>query len=310
MKSTFFFHLLLLFNYLNAQVNVGFGQEKAMANVLEGNVFPFYMPEKFNFPSKGFYNAGYTTQNPLSKIYTRYLQIGEQSINPYMEGIPTDYAIESNKFCILYEGNICIDKSDQFIFQINSDDGSALWIDDKMIISNDKFSQMNKAHQDTIYLDKGAHKVKIWYFQAIDPMMGLEVKMRKIDEKQFYSADFYCIPFVDEEKIVMENNIMFDSGKSVLKKEALIELKKLSTKIIMEKFKTIIIDGYTDNTGSEAFNKSLSLERARAIKNAFINEHIEANIEINGYGSSNPIAENKTEVGRSKNRRVEMRLIK
>jgi OOP family OmpA-OmpF porin len=68
----------------------------------------------------------------------------------------------------------------------------------------------------------------------------------------------------------------------------------------------IEIQGYTDSSGRAANNKVLSQARADAVKDLLINGYgVEAaRIVANGYGSANPIADNKTVAGRAQNRRV------
>lgn len=67
------------------------------------------------------------------------------------------------------------------------------------------------------------------------------------------------------------------------------------------------IEGYTDNVGSDSGNIKISLRRAQSVLNYFISKGIsQANFEIAGLGKLNPIADNKTEAGRSKNRRVKI----
>ena len=66
-----------------------------------------------------------------------------------------------------------------------------------------------------------------------------------------------------------------------------------------------LIEGFTDNSGSEKKNKQISLERAKSVLNYFVSKGIPRNrFEIKGMGRANPVASNKTEAGRSKNRRV------
>jgi outer membrane protein OmpA-like peptidoglycan-associated protein len=73
----------------------------------------------------------------------------------------------------------------------------------------------------------------------------------------------------------------------------------------------IEINGYTDNTGDENFNKILSLDRANAVAQYLIAQKINPErIETRGWGSLNPIANNATQEGRNKNRRVEIRITK
>ena len=68
---------------------------------------------------------------------------------------------------------------------------------------------------------------------------------------------------------------------------------------------TAIIKGYTDSKGSEAYNQKLSERRANAIKESIINEGIDASrLDAKGYGELEPVADNDTEEGRQRNRRV------
>ena len=66
------------------------------------------------------------------------------------------------------------------------------------------------------------------------------------------------------------------------------------------------IQGYTDNTGSLAYNKTLSQERAEAVMQWLVNQGIEAErLTAKGFGPENPIASNDTREGRKMNRRIE-----
>jgi outer membrane protein OmpA-like peptidoglycan-associated protein len=71
--------------------------------------------------------------------------------------------------------------------------------------------------------------------------------------------------------------------------------------------RNIMIEGFTDNIGSEAFNLELSKNRANAVKAELINRMIAENrINTTGYGFQFPVANNSTESGRQQNRRVEI----
>ena len=70
----------------------------------------------------------------------------------------------------------------------------------------------------------------------------------------------------------------------------------------------IIVEGDTDDTGTEAENKALGLRRANAIKDLLIQAGIPMmNIQVDAVGSERPIGQNVTETGRAMNRRVEIR---
>ncbi|MGY5351990.1 OmpA family protein [Wenyingzhuangia sp. IMCC45533] len=91
--------------------------------------------------------------------------------------------------------------------------------------------------------------------------------------------------------------------KSYPKLDAVAELMKSH-----DDFK-LVINGYTDNTGTSEYNHTLSHKRADAAKARLIEDGISADrITTNGYGEENPIATNDTEEGRAKNRRVEFKV--
>ena len=74
--------------------------------------------------------------------------------------------------------------------------------------------------------------------------------------------------------------------------------------------KSLIINGYTDSDGSDDHNLELSKNRANSIKELLISGGISLPIEINGLGKQNPIFPNTNKVNKSKNRRVEIMVIK
>jgi outer membrane protein OmpA-like peptidoglycan-associated protein len=73
---------------------------------------------------------------------------------------------------------------------------------------------------------------------------------------------------------------------------------------------TIEISGHTDNISSKSFNKELSKKRANSVANYLIKKGIDRKrFTTEGFGYSKPIADNKTEKGRQKNRRVEFKIL-
>jgi outer membrane protein OmpA-like peptidoglycan-associated protein len=98
----------------------------------------------------------------------------------------------------------------------------------------------------------------------------------------------------------------FDSAKIKTESYALLDefAKALKTGL---KEATFVIVGHTDNLGSEIYNLGLSIQRAQAVKDFLVTKlEIEADrLQINGYGETQPIVSNNTEIGRSQNRRVE-----
>lgn len=107
------------------------------------------------------------------------------------------------------------------------------------------------------------------------------------------------------------NNIFFETGKAVLLPSSKIELDKMVE--IMKKnpsLKAEII-GHTDNQGTPEGNQKLSEERAKAVAKYLSDNGVGADrLKTKGYGDTKPVADNTTEEGRRKNRRVEMAFTK
>jgi outer membrane protein OmpA-like peptidoglycan-associated protein len=110
--------------------------------------------------------------------------------------------------------------------------------------------------------------------------------------------------------VTMNDKILFDVGKSELKSDSKASLNKISD--ILKKYpKTdITIAGYTDNTGSASVNEKLSQNRAEGVKFFLVENGVKSSrITARGFGSENPVADNNTAEGRSKNRRVEIHIV-
>ncbi|HEU0289221.1 MAG TPA: OmpA family protein, partial [Burkholderiales bacterium] len=70
---------------------------------------------------------------------------------------------------------------------------------------------------------------------------------------------------------------------------------------------SIAVEGHTDNVGQATANKALSEQRARSVMNAIVAVGIDPKrVSAAGFGQERPIADNRSEEGRSKNRRVEL----
>ena len=112
------------------------------------------------------------------------------------------------------------------------------------------------------------------------------------------------------EKVSFAADAYFDFAKSALKPEAAAKLGDLVDKTKGVNLEVIIAVGHTDSTGNDAINQKLSIDRAEAVKGFLVGKGIEKNrIYTEGKGSKNPVADNKTDEGRAKNRRVEVEVV-
>ena len=106
--------------------------------------------------------------------------------------------------------------------------------------------------------------------------------------------------------ITLDSGILFDVDKYDLRPEAERALASLAVVLKEADVKAFQIDGHTDSDASDEHNQVLSENRANAVKNFLTSQGITAEITINGYGESRPIATNDTPEGKQKNRRVEI----
>jgi outer membrane protein OmpA-like peptidoglycan-associated protein len=105
--------------------------------------------------------------------------------------------------------------------------------------------------------------------------------------------------------------IEFETGKAVIKPGSYGILDEVVTLLRSRPSTRIGIYGHTDNKGSLALNTRLSKERARACKAYIAGKGIaESRLESDGFGPQKPIADNATEDGRARNRRVEFQILK
>jgi len=106
--------------------------------------------------------------------------------------------------------------------------------------------------------------------------------------------------------------ILFDLNKASIRKDSYGALESIA-EIMTEYPNTVFhIEGHTDSSGRDAYNLELSKKRAASVRDFLVNEEdIEASrVTSEGYGEAEPIATNKTDAGRQKNRRVEVSLEK
>jgi len=124
-------------------------------------------------------------------------------------------------------------------------------------------------------------------------------------------VDFIVDPAVgvDNEAWFNFDRILFDTGSASLRSESNEQMGNLATILKAYPSVQLKIGGYTDNTGDPAANQKVSAERAAAVAAAIVAQGIDASrISSEGYGDQHAVADNETEEGRQKNRRVAARV--
>jgi OmpA-OmpF porin, OOP family len=101
--------------------------------------------------------------------------------------------------------------------------------------------------------------------------------------------------------------INFDTGKADLKQDGIATVKEIATLLKSNPTLKLSVEGHTDNAGDAASNKKLSEARAKSVTTAIVAGGVDAGrLSAAGFGQEKPVADNRTEEGRAKNRRVEL----
>jgi OOP family OmpA-OmpF porin len=112
------------------------------------------------------------------------------------------------------------------------------------------------------------------------------------------------------EKITFAADVLFDFDKSVIKPEGKSKLDDLANKVKGINLEVVIAVGHADSIGSDEYNQRLSVRRAESVKAYFVSKGLEPNrVYTEGKGEKQPVADNKTAEGRTKNRRSEIEVI-
>ena len=108
-------------------------------------------------------------------------------------------------------------------------------------------------------------------------------------------------------KLDIPSDVSFDVGRSAIKSNFAPVLNHFATSLNQNPVTTVTIIGHTDSTGSDAINNPLSVDRADAARDYLVSRGVaRTRIVTDGRGSREPVADNNTQQGRDKNRRVEI----
>lgn len=193
---------------------------------------------------------------------------------------------------------------------------------DKLVVDAkaDQFSFNNFAGLANLFKDfpgvNGAFADKV--FNLIGEVSSLDAKTSLVDKAKALlgsvftvNADKVTVAEPEAEVIAdmslskLDLDVSFETGSAEIKPRYFRRLNALAQYIVENK-RTGEIAGYTDNTGDAAANQKLSEQRATALRDYLIKQGVPAEaLTAVGYGQENPIADNSTEEGRTKNRRIE-----
>jgi outer membrane protein OmpA-like peptidoglycan-associated protein len=188
---------------------------------------------------------------------------------------------------------------------------------DDMDVTHSSFSDMR--HRSPVYgTDQmGVYMLRtpqseIWVEAYINPNSGGPYYLTVVEKKKALEVKASLLPAEEMKKELDAKGhvalyINFDFDKADIKPESQPIVDQIVKLLKDNPSLNLMVEGHTDNVGTPSYNKKLSEARSRSVVAALTSQGIEpARLKAAGYGQDKPIADNSTDEGRAKNRRVEL----
>ncbi len=178
-------------------------------------------------------------------------------------------------------------------------------LENNFLIFFDDISLIPEDPNEKICNDWEKTKDEIYSFDARHQFLNLYIKNYINNPPAPPDAGRTIIQTIDT---LILSDIFFEVDKSQLNKKSFYLLDSLCSSLQSKQIDSLIVEGYTDSTGTSIHNEQLSKERALSVSN-YLNKKLLLNQQlfiVRGLGSEKPVADNKTTAGRQLNRRVEM----
>ena len=185
-----------------------------------------------------------------------------------------------DRFAFLLYSRLTVDSVGCHEFTLASDDGSRLWVADSLLINNDGEHKWT-ARRDSHHLAPGDYPVRVWYFNAYRPLMGLALRVRRLP------ATVDCRP--RPTRVSLATASLFAFGSATVRPGA--ALDELVARLRPLAGGTVRVIGHTDGRGSADYNQRLSLRRATAVI-AYLREELPATaltFVAEGRGATQPL---------------------
>lgn len=154
--------------------------------------------------------------------------------------------------------------------------------------------------------DLTAHKGNTWYgLHASGSDYDQTIVIQKAMEQEVTASDL--VDQLNTSGHVAVYGIHFDSGKATIQPDSDAVLQQIVAALQQNPALKLRVEGHTDNQGAPAANQILSQKRAQAVVARLTSQGVAASrLTAQGFGASKPVADNSTDEGRAKNRRVEL----
>jgi outer membrane protein OmpA-like peptidoglycan-associated protein len=142
--------------------------------------------------------------------------------------------------------------------------------------------------------------------QASDARTQADASAQRVDSLEAQLADLK-VQKTERGLVLTLGDVLFDTSQATLKPGAYATLDRLATALRESSGRKVLIEGHTDNVGSDASNQGLSERRAQSVQAALMQRDVaRSQISALGKGENFPIASNESADGRQSNRRVEL----
>jgi outer membrane protein OmpA-like peptidoglycan-associated protein len=140
----------------------------------------------------------------------------------------------------------------------------------------------------------------VWSRQMADKKASMEQATRGTGVDVVQTAD-------NQLKLNIPSDVSFDSGRAEIRPGLRPVLDAFAQGLSNQPNMDVRVVGHTDSTGSDAINNPLSVNRAAAVRDYLASRGVDSRrVQIDGRGSREPVADNRTDAGRAANRRVEI----
>jgi outer membrane protein OmpA-like peptidoglycan-associated protein len=145
----------------------------------------------------------------------------------------------------------------------------------------------------------------------VAPLSPQNVEIEVVDQVGRKATSYITVKEIPRpDKLIRMQNLNFVFDTATLTTESKKEIEKIISQLFDMNIKSLIIEGHTDSLGTNEYNQALSEKRAKAIKNILLDnlDIRDQQITAIGFGEARPIETNKTDEGRAKNRRVDLKV--
>jgi outer membrane protein OmpA-like peptidoglycan-associated protein len=249
-----------------------------------------------------------TQLQPVGTIFTPRLNVTPRQFEEGFPGISDRF----EWFAIDYTADFRVATEGTYRFELLSDDGARLYIDGQLVVDNDGLHGPQSV-EGSISLSRGTHAMRVQYYQGPRTEIALVLRYA-LGDNPLEVFDMEKSGTVEAERsnghtrYTLGAEALFDLDKAELKPEADSVLAEIAAVFRADASSArMVIEGHTDDQGSDAHNLTLSNQRAQSVADRLKAHGVDPKrLVVKGYGEKRPRVPNDSEENRARNRRVEI----